>query len=66
MKKIFLLLLVTLYCNLLTAQSVGIGTTTPNASALLDINSTTKGFLMPRMISVTRIFIANPANGAGV
>ncbi len=29
--------------------SVGIGTTTPNASALLDVTSTTKGILIPRV-----------------
>lgn len=28
---------------------IGIGTTTPNASAELDITSTTKGLLVPRM-----------------
>ena len=27
--------------------AAGIGTTTPNASSVLDINSTTKGFLLP-------------------
>jgi trimeric autotransporter adhesin len=31
------------------AQSVGIGTTTPNASAQLDITSTSKEILVPRM-----------------
>ncbi len=31
------------------AQNVGIGTTTPAESALLDLSSTTKGFLPPRM-----------------
>jgi hypothetical protein len=29
--------------------NVGIGTTTPNASAILELNSTTKGFLLPRV-----------------
>ena len=32
-----------------TNTNVGIGTTTPNASAILDLTSTTKGVLMPRM-----------------
>ena len=31
------------------AQSVGIGTTTPNASAALDVSSTSKGLLLPRL-----------------
>lgn len=45
------------------AQSVGIGTTTPDASALLDVSSTTKGFLPPRMTSAQRDAIASPAAG---
>lgn len=49
------------------AQSgVGVGTTTPDASAALDVNSTTKGFLMPRMTTVQRMAIATPANGLQV
>ena len=31
------------------AQNVGIGTTTPNASAVLEISSSTKGLLIPRV-----------------
>ena len=42
---------------------VGIGTTTPAASAQLDASSTTKGFLPPRMTGAQRDAIANPANG---
>jgi hypothetical protein len=36
---------------------------TPNASALLDISSTTKGFLPPRMTTTQRDLIATPAAG---
>jgi hypothetical protein len=43
--------------------NVGIGTTSPSASSLLDMTSTTKGLLMPRMNSVQRTSIASPANG---
>jgi hypothetical protein len=44
------------------AGSVGIGaTTTPNANAQLDVNSTTKGFLPPRMTSTQRNSITSPA-----
>jgi trimeric autotransporter adhesin len=43
--------------------SVGIGTTTPDNSALLDLTSDTKGFLAPRMSLSQRGNIQNPANG---
>ena len=42
---------------------VGIGTTTPAASALLDVSSTTKGLLPPRMSTAQRDAIASPAAG---
>jgi len=45
------------------AQNVGIGTTTPNATAQLDISSNSKGLLIPRMTSAQRIAIASPAAG---
>jgi cytoskeletal protein CcmA (bactofilin family) len=45
------------------AQSVGIGTNTPNTSAQLDIASTSKGLLIPRMTTAQRTAIASPANG---
>ena len=44
--------------------NVGIGTTTPNASALLDVSSTTKGVLLPKVaLSATN---NNAPIGAGV
>jgi hypothetical protein len=44
--------------------SVGIGaTTTPAASAMLDVNSTTKGILPPRMTTTQRDLISSPATG---
>ncbi|MBL7670267.1 MAG: hypothetical protein JNM39_07250 [Bdellovibrionaceae bacterium] len=45
---------------------VGIGTNAPNASALLDIASTTKGVLLPRMTTAERDAIVTPANGLQV
>ena len=45
------------------AQNVGIGTTSPDASAMLDITSTGKGILVPRMTEVQRNNIASPATG---
>lgn len=46
-----------------TFSQVGIGTTTPAASAMLDVTSTTKGFLPPRMTSTQMNAIAAPAAG---
>ena len=45
------------------SQVLAIGTTSPNASALLDITSTTKGFLPPRMTNAQMVAIATPAAG---
>ncbi len=47
----------------LSGGSVGVGTATPSASALIDANSTTKGFLPPRMTSTQRDAITSPAAG---
>ena len=43
--------------------SIGIGTTTPNNSAILDLQSTSKGFLMPRLSTAQRKAIVSPAQG---
>jgi hypothetical protein len=43
--------------------NVGIGTTSPNASALLDVTSTTQGLLPPRMTTTQRNAISSPAAG---
>lgn len=43
--------------------SMGIGTDSPNSTAKLDIASTTQGFLPPRMTTVQRNAINNPATG---
>ncbi|MDK2771945.1 MAG: tail fiber domain-containing protein [Flavobacterium sp.] len=42
---------------------IGIGTTTPSTSAALDITSTNKGLLIPRMTQAQKIAIASPATG---
>lgn len=48
MKKIIFIINILLVASFAEAQT-GIGTTTPNASAKLDVSSTTQGFLPPRV-----------------
>lgn len=43
--------------------NVGIGTATPQSTALLDINSNSKGLLIPRLTKTQREAIVNPATG---
>jgi Chaperone of endosialidase/Head domain of trimeric autotransporter adhesin len=45
------------------AQNVGIGTTNPAYSAALDIQSTNKGLLIPRLTAAQKIAIDTPVNG---
>jgi len=47
----------------ITAAALGLGVSSPNASALLEVSSTTKGFLPPRMTEVQRIAINSPVQG---
>ena len=42
---------------------VGLGTTAPTASSILDMNSTNKGFLPPRMTATQRAGIIGPVQG---
>jgi hypothetical protein len=56
---LFSVLLFTLNAN----SQTGIGTTTPHASAKLEVSASDKGFLLPRMTAAQRTAIANPANG---
>lgn len=44
-------------------SEIGVGTSTPNSSAKLEIASTNQGFLPPRMTNIQRNEIINPANG---
>lgn len=56
-------MLLTAFC--LTAQNVSINAdgSAPHASAMLDVNSTTQGMLIPRMTAAQRGIIASPATG---
>jgi hypothetical protein len=62
MKIIFLLVMLNVLADV-SGQNIGIGTTTPNSKALLDISSTTKGVLLPRMTTSGRLSISTPPNG---
>ncbi len=64
MKQLFLLVSVLFIGQFIQAQSVGIGTATPHSSAQLDISSTTKGLLIPRMTGAQRAAI--PAAPVGM
>ena len=63
MKKLlsFLTAIAVSACSL--AQNVGIGTTTPQASALLEIKSSTGGLLLPRMSNSNKNNIVSPPAG---
>lgn len=61
-RKITCLLVFVLVVNMAFSQ-VGVNTTTPDASAVLDITSTTQGMLTPRMTTAQRLAIATPATG---
>lgn len=63
--KIYLLLVFSCLSFITQAQT-GIGTTTPDASAKLEVSATNKGFLPPRVaLTATNVAspITNPANG---
>jgi hypothetical protein len=61
--KQFFTLLAAVVLTATTYAQVGIGTTTPDASSALDITSTTKGLLIPRMTAAQRDAISSPAIG---
>jgi uncharacterized protein (TIGR02145 family) len=62
MKKNILIALLFGSCFMLQAQT-GIGTPSPDPSAVLELKSTTRGFLPPRMTTNQRNVIVSPATG---
>ena len=62
MYKVYLILL-SFVISIQVYGQTGIGTTTPNASAKLEIAATDKGLLIPRMTIAQRGSISLPANG---
>jgi sugar lactone lactonase YvrE len=62
-KRITLAIIALLSLQAVIAQSVGVGTASPNPSARLEVNSTTQGILIPTLTSAQRSAISNPATG---
>ena len=65
MNKIFLLVVIIIFSVSVTITNAQIGinedNSQPDASAILDVKSTDKGILIPRMTSAQRVAINNPA-----
>jgi len=56
----FSILVIILIFPYFVFSQIGINTTTPNAKAVLDLTSTNKGFLPPRMTEAQRNIISSP------
>ncbi|MCW5913169.1 MAG: tail fiber domain-containing protein [Chitinophagaceae bacterium] len=63
MKHIITLAIILAVAISLEAQNVGINTPNPHLSSELDVTSTSKGFLAPRMTQAQRNAISSPATG---
>ena len=61
--KVFLSLLLTGFFSFSISAQVGIGTTSPDASAALDVSSNSMGMLPPRMTTTQRDAISSPVAG---
>ena len=62
-KFIFSFVLLVITRTIGFSQSVGIGTSAPDASAVLELKGTTKGFLPPRMLASEKMLIPSPKEG---
>jgi hypothetical protein len=62
MKKLILAFMLLALSRMAFAQ-VGVGTTSPDASSILDVSSNSKGFLAPRLTAAQRTGILSPATG---
>lgn len=49
--------------RIVSSGNIGIGVTSPNANAILDVASTTKAFMPPRMTTTQKTAIASPTSG---
>lgn len=62
MRSIFTLLLIIAIASQHALAQTGIGTTTPDPNAILDITSTTKGFLLPSLSAAQQATLAASLN----
>jgi trimeric autotransporter adhesin len=63
MKNIWLIIILAFGMNVHAQVAINTDGSTPDNSAMLDIKSTSKGILFPRMTLLQRNAIASPANG---
>jgi hypothetical protein len=61
-KKLYCFIIIFFISFIINAQ-ISIGTNPPNASAILDVNSSDKGVLIPRMTEAQRLAITTPLSG---
>ncbi|MCK7589766.1 tail fiber protein [Subsaxibacter sp. CAU 1640] len=59
----YIALLIAFFIGIITYAQVGIGTSTPDNSSVLDISSSDKGILIPRLSAIERLSITSPAEG---
>lgn len=65
MRTFFFTLVICILAISVSGQTVGIGTTTPNASAILDVSSSNLGFLPPR-VALTSTNVASPITNPAI
>ena len=63
MKKNIIISIMMILVSWVAFAQIGIGTTSPDASSALEINSTDKGLLIPRLTTTERNAIVSPAVG---
>lgn len=63
MKKLFTIVISFFFIVTGKAQNIGIGTSAPNTSSILELKASNKGLLIPRTSTISRTAIINPAKG---
>ncbi|HAB90482.1 MAG TPA: hypothetical protein DCF84_08085, partial [Bacteroidetes bacterium] len=63
-RLLIILFFSSVFCTMgVYAQNVGVGTSSPDNSAKLDVSATDGGLLIPRMNEIQRDAISSPATG---